>query len=189
MAVYKVAIDASSAAPRFDNVDAVVVQANSPEEALALAKGISSHHIRCAWDVTSLPSVANAEGWSFRVRIIDGDPDIGIIVDVSVVGDLGATFAETMTALADVLNADNALNDANYSSPPVLAIASSEDHLGDRTVSLTVTPPAGLFPAGHVFSNSTIVDSVTHQGAPTDALSITFKSNPILPRVIVSFGQ
>jgi hypothetical protein len=187
MSFFKIESDPNAATPRFGGVDAQIVIANSEAEAIALAEAQRDGDGNAVWaEATATELEAGPlTGWVFAVAVS------GAVASVSVTGDSNDTLADIAGKLVTALNA-TALNGASYNSTTrvlIVALGSGGDDKGDKTVTVTITPPVGLFPTAFVWDQSTLVDSITDGGISTDNLEVAFDTAFEPPTRLMGYKQ
>lgn len=186
MSIYKVVAPAGNYA-KLNNVNGHLVQANSTAEAKALAKGFSGSDSHAAWadsTATDLTAGAALNGWSFNVHV---NTTAHGAVDVTVVGDEDDTLDDVGTKLATALLAAvgvaiaGTAHSAYNTSTNVLTVASAADGIGDKTVTITITPPTGLFESSYVWAQADVVASKVDAGMAAAVLTVTFSTSWVIP--------
>lgn len=173
-----------------NNVNTQVVQANSSAEAIALAKALHADDndaVSGAATVVLLSSIPVLTGWVFRVQVTTMTP-----TDVSVTGDADDTLDDINAKLVTALNAaGTGITHSSYNSTTnVLTVAAgATDALGDLDVTITITPPTGLFVSGYTWSQSDVVASVTEGGMSSDDLKVTYSTTWVVPGRISGYNR
>lgn len=139
--------------------------------------------------VTAIAQDADFEDWTFSVSVLNG---LGAEADesgtVTVTGDdTTNTIDEIAAALVTALNGLTGISGAAYNATSnTLTIASGGggDDLGDQTVLVEITPPNGKS------TIPSLVGTVTHEGAATDALSVVLPADDaVIPTVLAGVKQ
>jgi hypothetical protein len=164
-----------------DGVGSLIVQAIDADEAKDVAKrhsGAAAH----VWEnstAVEIISTLDWEGFTFRIRLLD--PDSVEVVDVSFTStSADDTIDEIGAQLVILLNATTPIAGAAYATQ-VLKVAETTDALGDHTLEVTITNPAGN-PVDHY-------SSVVHEGAEADAVTVTLGLDAtIAPSVLHKLG-
>jgi len=186
MALYLVTSDTGSAAKtRKLGANAMIVSAADATDALAICQakfgGDSS------WADATFTAIADVTqatanglvGWTVTVKVNTTVP-----ISVSYTGTAtNDTIDEIGAALVTLLNA-TAIDGAAYSAN-VLKVAETTDGIGDKTVTVTFTPPAATYPeAVHIPG---MVGTIVHEGVSGAALTVAFKADTyVVPTVIAS---
>jgi hypothetical protein len=191
--LFSLAIDPDAAAPKYDEADTILVNANDADEAIliAQARAPSARSVWGAATITEVPS-ADAEGWNFRIQIVDSDAELGlgVVFNENYTVQPGDTFAIAISNLhVQLENASPAspytqvLDEMVWDEVSLsLLIDDGSNSIGNWMVTFVATPPSGLFPAGYdEFDSMGLVESIHDQNLTGDSLSITFKLDLILP--------
>lgn len=183
MPVYLVKSNAAAVVPRFNGVNSLLVTANSAAEARAIARAKRDGDADAVWaeaTVTEVVPDSDLEGWTFSI-------EISTIAEVFThIGEADEDLADVFTALAALLNAHNDISGAGLSNG-TFTVAAGANNLGDQTVTVTITPPDGLFPADYSLSNDIFIDSITDEGDAGDTLEIELVASPSVPTVGLAF--
>jgi hypothetical protein len=188
MALFKVESAPGAPVPRFNGIDAYVVQANNSTEAKALAKGAVNGDSDAVWDAATVTDLSTAgpvalTGWVFAIGINTASP-----IAVSVTGDSDDTLDDVGAKLVTALNA-TVINAAAYNTGTnVLTVAAVADGIGDKTVTITVTPPEGVYATGG-FVQGNLVASKTDGGIAAADLRVTFSTSWVVPGRLTGYKQ
>lgn len=193
MPIYSVVSDPNAVTPRKNTYDAAVVIANGTTEAKKMAGGVFDGDAQAVWDAATVTSLATLPaiaalpltGWVFNVQVGAS----GANANVTVTGDSDDTLDDIGAKLVVALNA-TAINGAAYNtSTNVLTVAETTDTLGDKDVTILVTPPTGFFIGSFTWVQADLVASVTDLGSSGAALKITFSTTWQVPTVVFSYKQ
>jgi hypothetical protein len=185
--IHRVAADPNSAVPFFNGVNAQVVQANSSAEAVALAQASQDGDIDPVWaaaTVDNLPDVPDLTNWVVRVQV-----NTSTATDVSVSGVAGDSLTDLLTNVASALVAANHGTDHAAFATDTLTVASAGDALGDKIVTITVTPPTGLFLTSYTWVQTDVVGTITDGGSSGSALTVAFDMTWVYPARILGYKQ
>jgi hypothetical protein len=192
--IYQVASPSNIAVPRVDGVDAVLVAANSAAEATALAQGVIVVE-QVLWNGTNSPpvlatGVTDLNGWTFNFQVTT------IPVNVTYVGIAGDTLATVFAALSALINAEGVgITHAGFASNTFTFVGASDSiATTSDTVTITVTPPAGLFTSTYTFSDlesatpAGFIGTVTKSASGT-ASTVAISSTWQIPGVVAGYKQ
>lgn len=193
MPAYLVALDRSVGGRTLRNdTDAMVVFADSAAQAKEVAHaavpGDGNAWLSSTTTVTEIKASTNWAGWKFEVAIQSGlgaEGDQSGRVAVTGNGTTLDTMDKIGTALASALNDLDGIAGAAYTAADnTLTIADATDALGDQTVQVLISPP------GSDTSVSSLVGTITHEGAAADALSVVLPAdNAVVPAVAALVRQ
>lgn len=197
MSIYTVSSTQGAATPRFNGVNAYLVQANSTAEAKQLAKVAVDGDSDALWAAATVADAAAAvtlmTGWTVRIQVNTSTP-----VDVSVVGggadDLDAIMAKVVTALLTGTGSvgtaiSGTAHSAYNSSTNVLTVSSIADGIGNKTLTVTVTPPTGLFQTDYTWDQTNVYLSKVDGGISGAVLTATFSTTWVVPGKILAYKQ
>lgn len=193
--MYKVVSAGNPSTPKYNGYDGFAAQANSTAEAKALVKGYNPDDVDAVWTnatVTDMTAVlADLTGWTFLVHV-----NTTIPVNVSVVGIAGDTLDILMARMVTALltgtgSVGTAIagtaHSAYNTSTNVLTVSSIADNIGDKTITITVTPPTGLFVTGYSWAQTDLVASKVDGGSAGAVLTVTFSTTWLVPGVCFGF--
>lgn len=184
MALYLVTPDAGSAAKtRKQGGNTMVVSAADATDALAIVQARFSGD--SSWadaTITAFADVTQATanglvGWVFTVNVGTTVP-----ISVSVTGDATTdTIDEIGAALVVLLNATT-IDAASYAAN-VLTVAAIADGIGDKTLTVTATPPVATYPGAVPVPG--MIGTIVDEGIAGAALTVAFQADTyVVPRVI-----
>jgi hypothetical protein len=183
MALYLVSLPYSSGVGRRDHTKAVVVEADSSAIAKALVAarwdGDGDWSVEATATEIATGVAADMTGFVYRIRVSGEDPGDPDAVDLTYTAG-AVTVDQAGTAIAAALNLlDNVAGAAYDTGTNILIIAegSGTDDLGDRTVSVTVTPPNCVGPL------ASLVSTVVDEGVSTDDLTVVLVAPTAIPSI------
>lgn len=163
----------------FDNTNSAAVNANSSTEAKNMAAAMFPGDSDGKWSgatVTDLSTPPNDwEDFVLRARLVDPVTPFTVI-DVSVTGASGNSFATLIGALVTALNA-TAINGAAFDTD-TLTVAETTDGRGDWTCQFFMTAPNGAELA------DLYVSEITDGGSAADAVTVELVANGTLSRSV-----
>lgn len=149
------------------DIDAVVVYADSTSQAKDLAKAMMGADANLHWanaTVTAIAAEAELEGWTFNIGLQDNNSPFTVITasyvatDAQVIDDVGAGLAAALI-VAGVAGA------AYNSGTNVLTIVETTDGMGDWHINVFAYPPSGGLYSDPLTSVTGFFGAVTAEGA------------------------
>lgn len=188
MPTYLVKSSFPNPGPIFDGHDAAVVTAKDLATAQKLVQASVPNGNSASWQAsatyTDITAVADLRGWTFAVAV-----NTSTATAVTYTGITADTYATAAAALVLLLNAaGTGITHAAYATN-VLTLVGAADNLGNKIATLTVTPPASLFPSTYTWAEADMVGTVTVAGTSTQALTATFVSSFVNPQVFEKHAQ
>ena len=182
MALYLVELpDTTFGQTRIDGKKAMVVEADSTDIAKELAS--AQYGGDGPWSQATATAIAagvaaSYVGFVYRIRVSAATPGDRDVVDLSytataqTVDQVGASLVTALNALALIAGAayDNGTN--------VLTVAAIGDALGDRTLSVEITPAGASEPM------ASLVGAIVHNGIAAAVLTVVLVAQTAIPAVL-----
>lgn len=161
-----------------DGANAVVVFANSADDAKAMARAQYSGDSNASWDgatVVELVAGADLEGYRLRVAVLDITP----VIDVTVVGEAADTI-DDIAALAVIALNGTAIDASSYDAGTnILTIAAIADNIGDKTAFVEFLPPVSM-PGADKAPIPDFVGAIVDQGIAGAVLTVQLGTDAIV---------
>lgn len=186
--VYR-AILATGVGPRVNGINGVISQANSVSEAKALAKAVSDVAEIAPWNAATpvaASGLTDLLGWKMRIQVTTTTPTD--VTYTGIAGDTPASFGTAMAALL-VSGGHGEANAAYNTGTGVLTVASTGNAIGDKTVTVVVTPPTGLFSSDYSWTQADWVGTITSGGSSGSALTVALAPTWVAPGIVDKFTQ
>jgi hypothetical protein len=181
MAIYLLTVASTSSGHTLQHgANAMVVHAASETQAkqIAASKFNSDGSVWASATVTEMATTDDWEGWTFEINIHTSPVKTFTYVSTST----NDTIDEIGAALVTLLNADADIAGAAYNTTSqTLTIAETTDNLGDKGVSVNVTPPSGVSPI------ASVVGTITSGGASSAALSVVLSADALVPPKVLAY--
>jgi len=170
-----------------NNVDTMLVAANSTGEAQAIAEAYTGSDPIGSWTAVTpatLP-VPDFTGAVFAVTVKTAGGALTTAVSVTGVASTLNTIDLIGAALATALNAAGPMANAAYNaSTNVLTVASIADDIGDHLLAVTVTMPTAV-----PYNPSNIVTATVSGGIAGAVLTATFAADSYVPPAVLFAGS
>lgn len=190
MSIYNVArVGTNANTPQYNSVNAVVVQANSANEARQLGKNTVDGDSDVLWanaTPVDLTTIKDMTGWTINTSV-----NTSIPVNVTTVGVAGNALDDILTAHATALLAavgtaiSGTAHSAYNTSTNLLTVASIADGIGNKTVTTVVTPPAGLFESSYTWAQADLVTGKVDGGSSGAVLTVQYSTTWVIPGVVI----
>lgn len=182
--------DPKAAVCRKNDVDAMVVVAETSADAIAISKSKTSGDVNGLWDgatVTEMVVAADLEAWTLHVLISTAAG--AVVADCSVTGAASATIDSIAALMVIALNATTPIAGSAYNAgTQVLTVAQTTDNLGDHVVAVQFKPPAATH--DNPIAIPGLVVSKVDAGLSTAALTVTFAGDSYTrPKVVGQVKQ
>jgi hypothetical protein len=168
-----------------ENVRTVVVDAPSSDAAKDMAESLFEGD--ADWDDATATLVEAASdpyaGSTWRIRVSGAPVPSPDIVDVEYVAQASDSLSAVLDGLIALLNGPGSPIRSASRVGNTLTVAGAGESLGDRTVTIDITPAGSRTPVPNRVGLP--VDTITHQGSSGSALGIAFLDTG-LPRVLVA---